>query len=87
MAPGSILPDDNPASDTRNPTGSTPLPCCGQLRCKTVYYRPDERPGKIHESDTATHWCLLTQQPVGPDNMEAKPSLCQAGRGCYQVDS
>lgn len=84
IIPGGI--DDSPGKEPLNPSGTPPLPCCGQLRCKTMYYRADERPGKIHESDTAMHWCLLTQQPVGPDNQDAKPSLCQQGRGCYQVD-
>lgn len=79
MTPGNIPPGDIP--------GDTPLPCCGQLRCKTVYYRPDERPGKLHESDTAMHWCLKTYQPLGPDNKEAKPSLCQAGRACFQREA
>lgn len=67
--------------------GTPPMPCCTQLRCKTMYYRPDERPGKLHESETAMHWCLLTQQPVGPDNAVAKPSQCQPGRGCYKHGS
>ncbi len=81
--PQNILPDDNPLSDTRNPTGTAPMACCVQLRCKTMYYRPDEREGKVHESDTSVHWCMQTQNPIGPDNAEVKPSACQPGRGCF----
>ena len=81
IIPGGV--DISPGNDALNPSSTSPLPCCAKLCCKTMYYRPDERPGKLHESDTAIHWCNLTQQPVGPDNQEAKPSLCQAGRGCF----
>jgi len=84
IIPGNIpTPDDNPHSDTRNPTGTKPVACCPQLCCKSMYYRPDERVGKIHESDTAVYWCSLTEQPMGPDNQDATPSACQPGRGCF----
>lgn len=79
-----IIPGGIDPNKILNPSSTTPQTCCGQLRCKTLYYRPDERPGKLHESDTAIHWCLLTHQPIGPDNRDAKPSLCQPGRGCFR---
>lgn len=82
-----IKPDSIDLDKLLNPSSKEPQVCCGQLRCKTMYYRPDERPGKLHESDTAMHWCILTQQPIGPDNKEAKPSLCQAGRACFKSQS
>jgi hypothetical protein len=63
-----------------------PIPCCAMLRCKSMYYRPDERPGKLHESDVMPHWCLRTQSLLGPDDGVAKPSACQPGRHCYRAD-
>jgi hypothetical protein len=61
-----------------------PIPCCGLLRCKSMYYRNDERPGKLHESGVMDYWCLRTQDPQGPDNCDARPALCQAGRSCFK---
>jgi hypothetical protein len=61
-----------------------PLACCSHLRCKSMYYNPDERPGKLHESDVMTYWCMHTQSPVGPDKQDAWPSLCQSHRACYE---
>lgn len=60
------------------------IPCCEKLRSKTMYYRPEERPGRLHESPSLTHWCLKTQSPVGPDEEEARPKLCQPGRSCFE---
>ncbi len=61
-----------------------PIKCCGLLRCKSMYYRPDERPGKLHESDQMTYWCMHTQDPQGPDQIIARPRMCQPGRACFQ---
>ena len=63
-----------------------PIPCCSHLRCKSMYYAPDERPGKLHESEVMTYWCIHTQTPLGPDKEEAFPSACQPGRGCYEKE-
>ncbi|HOE94984.1 MAG TPA: hypothetical protein PLS90_02965 [Candidatus Sumerlaeota bacterium] len=60
-----------------------PMPCCESLRGKSMYYRPDERPGRLHESDVMNYYCLHTQGPVGPDGVEARPRLCQPGRACH----
>jgi hypothetical protein len=59
------------------------MECCVQLRCKSMYYRPDERPGKLHFSDTQIYWCDLTHDPQGPDRESADPTVCQPGRGCF----
>ena len=61
-----------------------PIACCEHLRTKTMYYRPDERPGLIHESGSHTPWCLKTQTPIGPDQQDASPSLCQLHRSCFE---
>lgn len=61
-----------------------PMHCCSNLRCKSMYYDPDERPGKLHESGVMTYWCIHTQSPLGVDNLEAAPSICQKYRACYE---
>lgn len=61
-----------------------PLSCCVLLRCKSMDYRPDERPGRAHESDVMTYWCNATQDPEGPDGQTCRPTLCQPGRSCYK---
>jgi hypothetical protein len=63
-----------------------PMRCCANLRCKSMYYRPDERPGLLHDSDTMPHYCLKTQAISGPDDKAARPSLCQPGRACYEAE-
>ena len=70
-------------SPSLNDSSAPPRSCCVRLRCKSMYYRADERPGKLHTSDTQWYWCTLTQDPDGPDNLEATPHACQPGRGCY----
>ena len=61
---------------TSSTTGeiSLPIACCPYLRCKSMYYRTDERPGKLHESDVMNYWCLKTQDPEGPDGLNCRPS-------------
>jgi hypothetical protein len=70
-------------SPSLNETSMPPTRCCVQLRCKSMYYRDDERPGKLHASDTQSYWCSLTHDPQGPDSVDANPRACQPGRGCY----
>lgn len=74
---------NDPLSSSLNPTSTPPARCCVRLRCKTMFYRPDERPGRLHCSDTQLYWCELTQDPDGPDAREATPAACQPGRGCF----
>jgi hypothetical protein len=49
-------------------------------------YRPDERPGLLHWSDTQVYWCNVTMDPLGADEAEANPKACQPGRSCYCAD-
>ena len=80
--PLSQLRDKN--STSLNETSEPPVPCCIALRCKSMYYRDDERPGKLHYSDTQTYWCSITHDPHGPDHGSTSPKICQFGRACYQ---
>ena len=63
-----------------------PTPCCVRLACKSMTYRPDERPGLLHFSDTQLYWCNITLDPLGPDAHAANPKLCQPGRSCFRAD-
>lgn len=77
---------NGPDSDPRNGSGSDPRPCCVHLRCKSMYYRPDERPGLLHSSDRQVYWCGQTLEPLGPDDQSVAPSLCGAARGCFEEE-
>jgi hypothetical protein len=66
------------------PRASTPRPCCHHLRCKSLYYRDDEWPGRIHASDTIDYWCGRTNTHDGPDGEVVRHAACQAGRGCHE---
>lgn len=76
----------DPNSTSLNETSLPPRPCCVKLCCKSMSYRPDERPGLLHYSDTQNYWCNVTMDPLGPDNRDASPPLCQPGRSCYCAD-
>jgi hypothetical protein len=49
-------------------------------------YRPDERPGLLHFSDTQSYWCNVTMDPTGPDAAHVSPKLCQPGRECFMAE-
>ena len=73
----------DPNSTSLNETSTPPMACCMKLCCKSMYYRTDERPGKLHFSDTQFYWCQDTMDPHGPDEIHASPKVCQPGRGCF----
>ena len=58
-------------------------PCCVHLRCKSMYYRADERPGLLHDEEAMGYWCGETNGDYGPDEKTASHKRCQPGRGCY----
>jgi hypothetical protein len=76
----------DPNSSSLNETSVPPRPCCVRLCCKSMSYRPDERPGLLHYSDTQLYWCNVTMDPLGPDEVDANPHKCQPGRGCFQAE-
>jgi hypothetical protein len=61
-----------------------PKPCCTDLRCKSMYYRDDERPGMLHWSNSMGYYCVKTADAVGPDGESALHPDCQPGRSCYK---
>ncbi len=63
-----------------------PIPCCVLLRDKTMYFDPEERPGRLKISAEQTYWCSRTQRPDGPDKLDAHPAVCQGGRECFQAE-
>ena len=63
----------------------TPTPCCVHLRCKSMYYRGDERPGLLSWSNSMGHWCMKTGDAVGPDRDVALHPTCQPGRSCHEA--
>lgn len=66
------------------PSDSQPRPCCLHLRCKSMYYRADERPGFLHVNRAMGYWCQHTNEKLGPDETLAEPAECQSGRTCYE---
>jgi hypothetical protein len=77
---------NDPNSTSLNKSSIPPRPCCVQLCCKSMSYRPDERPGRLHWSDTQTYWCRVTMDPTGPDDDAANPNVCQPGRACFRSE-
>jgi hypothetical protein len=73
-------------SPSLNDSSLPPIPCCVHLACKSMMYRPDERPGLLHVSDTQHYWCNVTMDPRGPDDKHTNPNLCQPGRSCFRAD-
>jgi len=60
-----------------------PTPCCAKLRCKSMYFRADERPGMLHHEEAMDYWCEDTNASRGPDRRDVLHPLCQPGRGCF----
>lgn len=61
----------------------TPRPCCAHLRCKSMFYRDDERPGKLRDDESMGYWCNKTSDSLGPDEVIASHKNCQNSRGCF----
>lgn len=60
-------------------------PCCRWLRTRSMYFEPDERPGKAREGDdTMVFYCLKTHAPIGPDGVSAAPAFCCQSRECRE---
>ncbi len=76
----------DPNSPSLNETSTRPMRCCVRLCCKSMTYRPDERPGLLHFSDTQLYWCNITLDPLGPDERSATPKVCQPGRECFVAE-
>ena len=64
-----------------------PIPVCRRLRSKGM-------PGVAYDHavsfeagyiTTATFWCVVTADPVGPDDNLAHPHTCVPGRACYRA--
>lgn len=66
-----------------SPEHSIPVPCCRNLRCKSMFYRADERPGLLHASTTMSYWCHCTNDHLGPDEKPVGHPACQEGRSCH----
>lgn len=62
-----------------------PSTCCRQLRCKSMYYSPDERPGMLRNDESMGYWCNKTHEDFGPDGRLARHCTCQAGRTCHEA--
>ena len=60
-------------------------PACRHLRHKMMYV--DERHSRIgmvdDSSDTRVFFCVLSQDPLGPDGEPVSPSDCTLSRDCY----
>jgi hypothetical protein len=61
----------------------TPKGCCLNLRCKSMYYTPAERPGRLRDDESMGYWCHKTADALGPDDLLASHRNCQDGRGCF----
>lgn len=76
-----LMPQKNPMDLWEE--NSKPKPCCVHLRCKSMYYRDDERPGLLHVDEAMGFWCGVTNDDLGPDKHAATHKACQSGRPCF----
>ena len=62
-------------------------PCCEHLRHKMMFC--DERhdvPGMVDDSsDTRIFFCALTQESLGPGDVDVSPTSCIKQRNCYSA--
>lgn len=75
-----------PNPQAPNPYDAPPrtASCCANLRCKSMYYLANERPGLLHDEPEMGYWCLVTSTDLGPDGKAATHKACQGGRGCFE---
>jgi hypothetical protein len=60
---------------------------CLYLRTKNGYFRSPQGERLIDpDSRTACYTCLLTQRPVGPDEMPCNARECGPARGCFREE-
>ncbi len=59
--------------------------CCAALRTKMLYVAGGPADWS-RPSTTAQYWCLETMSAVGPDDAQATPASCRAGRACFSDD-
>jgi hypothetical protein len=57
---------------------------CRHLKTKMLYVAGRESASFERPSSTAPWWCLHTMSPVGPDDAQALPRRCRAGRSCFE---
>lgn len=67
-------------------TEQIPRSCCVNLRCKSMFYRSDERPGLLHDEEAMGYWCSDTNTDLGPDDNATSHSGCQPGRACFRKE-
>jgi len=61
-----------------------PPAVCRWLRARSSYGRaPDGVAWQTGDSSLETYWCLLTQEPGGPDDGLVHAHACRAGRSCF----
>jgi hypothetical protein len=60
------------------------FPICRFLRTKSMYVRGRQALAAVAPSATRCYWCVATMSAVGPDDRQATPEGCRAGRGCFQ---
>lgn len=58
-------------------------PACCHLRSKAMYVNAGLPPSD-ELGDEGNFWCLLTQEPFGPDREEVNRQRCIPGRGCHR---
>jgi hypothetical protein len=58
---------------------------CRKLRTKGSFGAvvSGEAAWQTGESTTAVYWCLVTMEPVGPDDDFVDAHRCRAGRACH----
>ncbi len=67
------------------PFGQIPLKeVCRHLRNKRCHMRLDFHPSGIEGGIDLPCWCLITQQPLGPDSDLAIAEKCKLGRSCFE---
>jgi len=70
--------DPNPTVRERKP--------CRQLRSRSYYIFGRDHEDMYEDAVSVPYWCARTTTVLGPDDVYCAPSVCRAGRACYEPE-
>jgi len=60
---------------------------CRRLRTRMYYVVGRDHVDLRETAPNAQYWCARTATVVGPDDVYCDPSVCRAGRACFEEET
>ena len=59
---------------------------CRQLRTRSYYLYGRDHEDLYENAESVPYWCARTTTVLGPDDVYCAPSVCRAGRACFEPE-